>query len=1013
MQRLRWISDGVSAWLDENIGKLVTNLRFLVAPAQSWIIVSIAVTFLAVGYTLLSSIAQQLASMNFDGSEGFTLERFFGRSQLDRAVPAWKEAWQRFNNTIAETTGDPYVSPLHLAKVSLLLDYIFFMPGYLVGGLAIALKGYRKTTSVHLKPFLRWMVVLLFAVFLLDAVENGFTWRLVETYWEDPSAPRSWADGVVSIVTTVKWLLAIPILITLMILGVTRAREAPNSRVALRMFRPQIVVGVVTFILLALPIQVADLLIRARWSQALAMAAAAVALSIALFASARLVADALRADNPEIRAPGWRLLLALSAVPLALATLNALTGGNWKVPLIPLAIAGVVLLVGFPLRGIAPAAHPVTRDAGRAAFTVPQTLAGIVLVAAGLAALRVMMIPYIQGGDIHPVLLTLGIGLIVSGVVAPIGFYFLERSLSRDVHESGLDALVSDDSDADRRRRRGVYGAALGTVSSAILAVVAWIIANPGNAQLVGAVAIVLIFMTAVAIVVSALVFAADWWTDSFGVPIALRAMGIRTIPIFTILFLWGVAAAAFDDGAHWEVRSLRADPPHGVTLEAAFESWHARSATESDEDDAIPLVIVATSGGGIRSAYWTALTLDCLFLGRKAETATHVVKDPCRGTGEAEATESLFVASGISGGSLGLIAWDANPKEEAGGTWVEDRLGADFVAPSIAQGLFIEVPRSFLHFAAPGRAEALERAWEATWEEGGRGALTEGFLESQEVRVEQGGPFLILNGASVLDGCALNISLLDIGSSVDQYRSGANAALRDGDCTSISRYTKADSGQDSPGALPATLDIVDYLGCREATDIRRSTAALLSARFPYVSSAAQLRGCANGAATKFVVDGGYVDTSASETAFAIWLALESLLEERRTAGIDDRCFVPYYVQIDNAYSPTLSPGRQPDPPNQLVAPVTALINTTGLQSRGARARAMSALTFSKAWNSTGPSDRYALITPRTHPGVQAPLGWTLSEESQRDLETQLYVANSGAIEKVRHWLDTTLPCPN
>src|SRR5205807_1669398 len=121
-----------------------------------------------------------------------------------------------------------------------------------------------------------------------------------------------------------------------------------------------------------------------------------------------------------------------------------------------------------------------------------------------------------------------------------------------------------------------------------------------------------------------------------------------------------------------------------------------------------------------------------------------------------------VFVASGISGGSVGLVEWDANLDVLYRPSWVQDRLKADFVAPTLARGLLVEVPRSLLHFTAAGRDVELEQAWERAWDGSNVNPMQQGFLTSEEGRMRSGGPFLLLNGSSVFEGCSVNVSLLD-----------------------------------------------------------------------------------------------------------------------------------------------------------------------------------------------------------------------------------------------------------
>jgi hypothetical protein len=153
-----------------------------------------------------------------------------------------------------------------------------------------------------------------------------------------------------------------------------------------------------------------------------------------------------------------------------------------------------------------------------------------------------------------------------------------------------------------------------------------------------------------------------------------------------------------------------------------------------------------------------------------------------------------------------------------------------------------------------------------------------------------------------------------------------------------------------------------------------------------------------------------------------VWQSLKPLVDQYNQTN-PTSCVIPYFVQLDNSYLPTGSPRDKTHPPNQLIAPLVAISKTTGLQSRAERARTYAAYLFSQPYSLTGLADpsgtlpgslsnRYAIIAPLGHPGLEAPLGWTLSKPSRRDLEDQLYSVNARAIERVRGWLEHPNRCP-
>src|SRR6516164_1244672 len=92
--------------------------------------------------------------------------------------------------------------------------------------------------------------------------------------------------------------------------------------------------------------------------------------------------------------------------------------------------------------------------------------------------------------------------------------------------------------------------------------------------------------------------------------------------------------------------------PDDRPNVKTAVEAWYAPAKTafaqahhgQVDESDRVPMVIVATAGGGIRAAYWTASVLEKMK----------------RDLGPNGLRPYLFAISGVSGGSVGATAFDA-----------------------------------------------------------------------------------------------------------------------------------------------------------------------------------------------------------------------------------------------------------------------------------------------------------------------------------------------------------------
>ena len=54
---------------------------------------------------------------------------------------------------------------------------------------------------------------------------------------------------------------------------------------------------------------------------------------------------------------------------------------------------------------------------------------------------------------------------------------------------------------------------------------------------------------------------------------------------------------------------------------------------------------------------------------------------------------------------------------------------------------------------------------------------------------------------------------------------------------------------------------------------------------------------------------------------------------------------------------------------------------------------------------------RWTRIVPEAHPGVQAPLGWVLSDAATADLDAQLDAEADDGFGNVDQWLDPGLRC--
>ncbi len=1010
---------GAARTLDRLTAPALKPLRR--AESLWWVYVAAGLLLLATSSIALRALTQQLELMHLPAQEGFGVQRFWSFDHLTQAAETWSQYWTEATRSLG------LASPKAIAIAWILIDLLVFIPGYAAAGGMLLIRGERSPKDERLVPALRTAASLLVFVVLFDVAENLLSLIALCPWPQLPPSPLARAAGVM---TVLKMLLAIPVVLALVLFALTAWRKRSEAaRATTALLRGQIGIAIVTIGFFSVPIQLPDIFLSLGGVEVLWLVGAAVVLTVATWAIARWMVLSREQRTGPNRRRVERVYASTAVGLVTVSIVNLATDGSPWAPLLPLGLAVAIAVLGAPLRR-EQSRHGITTDLGQPGVFVPQALSALGATASGGAAITAASLVAV-GADRIWLIPVAVVAVTVAVAVLALGVFRLEHFVSgtnvrlrdwKDAPSTTKAALKQDPALQSRLpTRRRVTGRCAGHAALAVLAAILWLLKERvAGAQSVGAAAAVILFMAALTLLLGAVVAAADAWDQLVGLPPALEVMGFARTPIFTLLLIWGMVAAAIDDGGHWDIRKIPGDARAGIHLGDAFKAWKEDAVARAERGRrAMPLVIVATSGGGIRSAYWTSLTLDCIFSRRAAAEWEGEGSDPCTGAGPSP--DDVFLASGISGGSLGLVSWDASREVDLGAGWVDERLGEDFVSPTVAWGLLVEVPRTFLHFEAADRAEVLEESWEASWDHPDENPMERGFLAGQQGAAGSG-PILLLNGSSVFEGCALNVSILDIGSTVDEGRNEKVHA----ECLAPGRYREhalppdaKESVGEPPGPLPATIDLVDYLLCDDGDpdfhDVRRSSAALLSARFPYVSSAGRLRACDDETSVKFVLDGGIVDSSGAEAAVGVYLEIEPLVE-RHNARSRQTCIVPYFVQIDNNYDAGAGPQRKVQPPNQILAPLRALKETTGLSSRGARARALAARLFTRPFVTSRAGDavtdpRYVRIFPRRHPGVEAPLGWLLSEQSKRDLRHQLYDLNADTIRTVKRWITHPQRC--
>jgi hypothetical protein len=419
------------------------------------------------------------------------------------------------------------------------------------------------------------------------------------------------------------------------------------------------------------------------------------------------------------------------------------------------------------------------------------------------------------------------------------------------------EASVETRAKDDEREREEIEAFTLGLFAFAFLVALAvWISPNQVG-RFLGSMVVVYFAFGAILALINAFEFAVIWTTRRgwFGQTARPRVVGA-----YAVAFVIGLAAinawlhpfhrVRLCDGGDcvappvapgYSVATLPDDRP---TVAAAARAWYAQAKTayaKTHHDGPVPMLIVATAGGGIRASFWTATVLDQL------ETDFANV---------GEVRPYLFAISGVSGGSVGAAAFEAalTQRDESHGKASDPGrpratgyLTEDFLAPALASWIFEDTPSDFLpDFGQGDRGEALEKSFEHA----SGGLLARPFLSF--FRLKQGAasddgedpwwrPILLLNGTHEETG--------------NRVIAGHVRIVRN--------------------VFLDSLDALHVLG----KDVRASTAAHNSARFTYVSPAGDL-GNRNGS----VIDGGYFENYGALSALELARAAKAALRDEQPA---------------------------------------------------------------------------------------------------------------------------------
>ncbi|MBO0934549.1 patatin-like phospholipase family protein [Fibrella aquatilis] len=298
-------------------------------------------------------------------------------------------------------------------------------------------------------------------------------------------------------------------------------------------------------------------------------------------------------------------------------------------------------------------------------------------------------------------------------------------------------------------------------------------------------------------------------------------------------------------------------------TLAAYYTRWlQTRLATPPgqpvDSTSPLPVVVIATAGGGIRAAAWTTEVLAAL------------------NEQIPQFDRHLFGISGVSGGGVGAATYVAlrrggqSPTAAEFGRRLRYVVTEDLVSPTVASMLFRGGVHNFMPLPVPAldRNRWLEDAWE-------RRMLTTDILPDSVTRRDLPQSFLSFwpSAGAALDTASLTLPALLLNGAVAE--TGQKIIM-----TNLALGNTAD-------VRNPFYDVAD-LFASAGHDVPYKTATFLCARFPFVTSGGRSSGPlpnisdSNADHDYHIIDGGYAENTGLLTAVQLIKNMQRIEDDLR-----------------------------------------------------------------------------------------------------------------------------------
>jgi hypothetical protein len=412
--------------------------------------------------------------------------------------------------------------------------------------------------------------------------------------------------------------------------------------------------------------------------------------------------------------------------------------------------------------------------------------------------------------------------------------------------------------------------------------------------------------------------------------------------PFAIVIVLWIVFWSGFNDNTRPPYEKELAHDPR-LPVGQAFDAWLKERKEQWPDSTPMPVIFIATQGGGTRGLNWTTRVLDTL--SKIYPEQRRNPKDPIEKNGFYRQT---FAISGVSGGGVGATFYSAYRRNSNINTKTDKQLKdftkSDFLSPVTASFAFGDSFQKLLPWPVPAleRSKILGQTWD--WQ-------YSSYMDKSMIKLDQ--------------------SFLDMWYAVGKINLDHPSLFING--------TLAENGQ---RVVTSNLSLegdwfkeeIDFFTLN-GHDISISTAALNCCRFPFITSGALLegKGCKKG----HIIDGGYRENTGLQTISNLYYTVKDRFDH-------DPSIFPLFIYLKNGTDELNDQVKAIGFFHDLATPLMGVVgvNGTAMPAKGIQQFFL---------QSFGEQHFFVMdLENRDSDHIKLPLGWYMSDVVSEEIDKRV-----------------------